>query len=224
MQACWAYFDETIVSQTEMLLGGCIASQTAWDGFKVDWREALRSEGIGTFHATDFYSFHGEFKWFLPTGERDNHRHSLFRDRLVDIIVTYVDEAIAFTSMVRIPEKGVRGAYRDAVKRSLHEMIKRQCAFNDLIYVVLARHPELSPWSVLKIFEQMNWEKRLAGCGIFDARDIPALQAADFVLHSVNKRWEGAETPSFNRLKNGFGRNNKRFSMQIASTADLGEP
>jgi hypothetical protein len=118
MTAHWAYFDETIVvsqneaaknARQEMLVGGCIASQTGWDGFAVDWRAALRKEGIKTFHAKDFFSFRGEFRWLIDSGERDNRRPSSFRDELVDIIVGYVDEVVAFTSMVAVQGKGGKG-------------------------------------------------------------------------------------------------------------------
>ena len=42
-----------------------------------------------------------------------------------------------------------------------------------------------------------------------------------FCPHSINKRWGGTETQSFNRIRVGFAKSNKRFSLQIASTADL---
>jgi hypothetical protein len=91
---------------------------------------------------------------------------------------------------------------------------------NDSLYVILARHPELSPWSIFRKFCAMDWQGRVAGCGIFYPDDVPQLQAADYVLHSLNKRWGGLETASFKRLQQGCLKRNKEFIQQIASSLD----
>jgi hypothetical protein len=89
------------------------------------------------------------------------------------------------------------------------------------LYIVLARHPEFSPWSILKKFEQIDWEQKLAGSGIFQPDDVLPLQAADFVLHSFNRAWGGAQTPSLTRLSESCRKRNIPFHQQIASTADM---
>jgi hypothetical protein len=227
----WAYFDETVVNvvdagngkqrPVEMLVGGCIASQNDWEKFTVEWKDALSSEGLTTFHAKDFYAFQREFKWFTKDGERDWDRHGKFRDRLADIIIGNADELISFTSQVSVTSRGVKQAYEDAALRALYDFTKGHTGRSDSLYIVLARHPELSPWSILKKFEMIDWEKKLAGCGIFYPDDVLPLQAADFVLHSLNKRWGGAETASFLRLKDGCLKRNKEFRTQIGSTLDV---
>lgn len=227
----WAYFDETIVNvadssdgklrPSEMFVGGCIATRAQWEKFTVKWNKALAAAGVTAFHAKDFYAFQGEFKWFTKDGERDLKRHGKFRDKLADIILEHADELIVFTSMAPIREKGVRKAYEDAVMRVFYDFTKLEEGGRDSRYIVLARHPELSPWSILRKFERINWENKLAGCGVYYPDDAPPLQAADFVLHSLNKRWGGLETASFKRLQEGCLKRDKRFHQQIASTLSV---
>jgi hypothetical protein len=222
----WAYFDETVVNEqdaatgkrhpVDMLVGGCIAPAKQWEAFSAEWKKALSDEGIETFHATDFYAFRREFSWFKD-GERDLPRHAAFRDRLADIIIEHVDGAITFGSMLSVTEKGIRRAYEDAVMRAIYDFTK-VCRPEDDLNIILARHPELTPWAILNTFERINWENRVSGCGIFYPHQMLPLQAADFVLHSINKKWEGIGTRSFERLRDGFGKRNKPFISQLAST------
>lgn len=226
----WAYFDETIVNvidgkdgkqrPTEMFVGGCVASAQRWERFTPIWRRALQRAGVSTFHAKDFYSFKNEFAWFKK-GAPDWNKHGKFRDRLADIILDHAQELIAFTSMVPIRDRGTRRAYTDAALRALYDATKFRTRGKDSLYIVLARHPELSPWSILKWFEQIDWEQKLAGCGIFQPDDVLPLQAADFVLSSLNRAWGGIETPSLKRLQEGCRQRGIEFRQQIASTADM---
>ncbi len=226
----WFYLDETVVNiadgphgrrhPTEMFVGGCIAPQREWDQFTGRWNEALALAGVTSFHATDFYAFQGQFKW-IKDGERDWQRHGEFRDKLADIILDHADELLTFTSMAPIKDKGVRKAYEDAVFRVFWDCSKFKIRDKETLYIVLARHPELSPWSILRKFEQIDWEKKLAGCAIFNPDDVPPLQAADFVLNSLNKAWKGDETASLKRLQEGCRKRNKPFHQQIVSTADM---
>jgi hypothetical protein len=201
----WAYFDETAVNiaetpggkmrPTEMFVGGCVATAEHWQKFTPKWSRALVKAGVSAFHAKDFYSFQGEFKWFDRNNNRDLRRHDKFRDSLADLILNHVDELIVFTSMAPIKERGTRKAYQDAALRAFYDATKFRTTDADSIYIVLARHPELSPWSILKKFEQINWEQKLAGCGIFQPNDVLPLQAADFVLHAVNRAWGAYKLP-----------------------------
>jgi hypothetical protein len=189
--------------------------------FIPQWRDVLDRAGVSAFHSKHFYAFQGEFKWFDRNNEPDWKRHGDFRDELADIILDHADELIALTSMVPIRDRGTRRAYTDAALRALYDATKFRMQGEDCLYIVLARHPEVSPWSILKWFEQIDWENKLAGCGIFRAHDVLPLQAADFVLSSLNRAWGGIETPSLNRLQEGCQKRNIPFSLQIASTADM---
>jgi hypothetical protein len=229
----WAYFDETVVNAideadgrfrpVDIFVGGCVATAPQWEKFTRQWRQALNGAGVTTFHAKDFYAFEGEFKWFDKNGDRDWKRHGRLRDRLADIILGHADELIAFTSMVPISERGTRRAYRDAALRAFYDATKFRMRGKGSLYIVLARHPELSPWSILKFFEQIDWEQKLGGCGVFQPHDVLPLQVADYVLHSLNKAWGGIETPALRRLQEGCLKRNKPFLQQIAATVNVDE-
>jgi hypothetical protein len=231
MVLLWAYFDETVVSAVdakdgkqrpaEMFVGGCVASGERWERFTPKWRRALDRAGVRAFHAKEFYQFKNDFAWFDKKGQPDWNRHGQFRDKLADIILDHAQELIAFTSMVPIKDRGTRSAYTDAALRALYDATKFRMRGKDSLYVVLARNPELSPWSILKWFEQIDWEDKLAGCGIFRPDDVLPLQAADFVLSSLNRAWGGIETPSLRRLQEGCRKRNIPFRQQIGSTADM---
>lgn len=227
----WAYFDETIVSAvdgkdgkrrpTEMFVGGCVATAAKWERFTPLWRKALDRAGVTTFHAKDFYQFKNEFSWFDKNGEPDWKKHGRLRDKLVDIILDNADELIVFTSMASIKDRGTRKAYEDAALRAFYDATKFRTRDKDSLYIVLARHPELSPWSILKKFEQIDWEQKLAGCGVFQPDDVLPLQAADLVLNCLNRAWGGVDSPTLKRLSEGCGKRKIPFRQQVASTADM---
>jgi hypothetical protein len=105
-------------------------------------------------------------------------RHAQFRDKLADIILEHTQELIVFTSMTSIKDHGTRKAYQDAILRAFYDATKFRMRGKDSLYIVLARHPEFSPWSILRRFEQIDWQQKLAGCGIFQPDDVLPLQAA----------------------------------------------
>ena len=221
----WAYFDETVThtidgKPDQLLVGGCVSSIDKWKAFETDWRKALADENITGFHAKDFYQFRKEFEWFTPNDEKDWPRHEAFRDRLADIIIEHVEEAISFASAVWVgaKEKAVfKRAYRDGALRAMNEMSRRVFR-DDPAYVILARHPQSPPWLMLRYFENFNWDNALLGCGIFDPKDVIQLQAADFVCHAINRTWNGLEAKSLTRMSEGFGKRGKIFGTQLASS------
>jgi hypothetical protein len=214
---------------SQMLVGGCVASESKWLKFSSEWRRALDDEGVSVFHAKDFYHFRRQFEWYTKDGEKDLARHESLRDRLADIITSNVDEAIAFASEVSLKNGKVKLSYTDGALRALHDCTKSMMRANERIHVIFARHPELSPWSIIRYFEKLDWDRRLAGCGVFEPDEVIPLQASDFVMHCVNKSWgSGVRTKSEERLAERFRKRDKSFSVQLGSTWDpqvaLGEP
>jgi hypothetical protein len=65
---------------------------------------------------------------------------------------------VVFTSMASIKDHGTRKAYQDAILRAFYDATKFRMRGKDSLYIVLARHPEFSPWSILRRFEQIDWE------------------------------------------------------------------
>lgn len=230
--AMWAYFDETIVREQQLLVGGCISSKTKWDQLAKKWRKALRDEKVSVFHAKDFYQFRRQFEWYKD-GQKDWDRHASFRDRLADIITEFTDEAIAFSSDISVQQNGrakIKGAYKGGALHALNRLTWRQ----DRPYIIFADHPEVSSWLLLDIFKQMNWDNRLGGCGVFDAREVEQLQAADYVMNALNKEWHNTEgrvvrtdgttvNPAQDRLEKGYRARGKMFSVQLGSSRNSSE-
>jgi hypothetical protein len=231
----WAYFDETVVHHKEetkegkppryvpsqLLIGGCVSSLDKWNAFERKWRKALEDEKVSTFHSADFYQFKKQFEWYTPKGEKDFARHEAFRDRLADLIIEYVDEALVFTAAVSVgsTEKAVyKRAYNDGALRALHALSREVLKPSGGAHVILARHPDIPPWLLLRYFANFNWDNSLKGCGIFDPREVIQLQAADFVCHTSNRLYHGLTTKSYERLAEGFRRGGKRWRNQIASS------
>lgn len=225
--AIWAYFDETVVHEpnssnqrlpTDLLVGGCSATESQWIKLTKQWRKALACEHVTAFHAKHFYSFQKEFKWLTPEGKPDWERHGKFRDQLADIITANVDEAVVFTSQISLKNNGrVRQAYTDAALRAMHDFTWKKFGRGGA-YVIFARHPEISRWSILRKFEQLNWDSALLGCGVFEAQEVAPLQVADFVCHATNKSWGGIQTKSEQRLIKGFRRRQKQYRIQLGSS------
>lgn len=221
----WAYYDETVIHETDgngkavptdLLVGGCVADQASWEKFGREWTKALKKEHVAAFHANDFYSFKKPFDWYIKDGQRDYERHNAFSYKLADIISHHVDEAVAFTSPISLKKGKLRVAYAHGVALALNEASR--LLNREPIYVILARHPEMSQWSILRYFENFDWEKRLLGCGVFDPKEVVALQAADYILHSVNKSWGETQAASQLRLAEGFRKRSKKFRVQLGTS------
>lgn len=129
----WAYFDETVVHEkvdgklvpTHLLIAGGVSTLDKWKPLEEKWRQALSDEGVSCFHGSEFYHFRREFAWYTPQGEKDYPRHAAFRDRLADIIIEHVDEAIAFTSAVSVRD----GASAKQVEKAVYKRALRDGAF-----------------------------------------------------------------------------------------------
>jgi hypothetical protein len=231
----WAYFDETVVHEqvdknlipTHLLVGGGVSTLEKWKALEDKWRQALSDEGVSCFHAREFYNFRKEFEWYTSEGEKDFQRHAAFRDRLADIIIEYVDEAIAFTSAVSIRqgsspkqvEKSVyKRALRDGAFKALNALSREVLRPSGGAYVILARHPDMPPWLLLQLFADMNWDNSLKGCGVFAPEDVIQLQAADYLCNAFNRMWNELPSKSAERLQEGFRKRGKQIRLQLGTS------
>lgn len=212
----WAYFDESGFYDDQdkleaLVVGGCVASAKSWTWLVEEWQAALDKERVKEFHAKDFYTFNREFSWLTTDGQRDIDRHDAFRDRLAEIIVRHCDTIIGhFNNPRAVARSRVRDAYYKGVDDVLMEFIKSPDP--EGLYVILARHPELSPWTILRRFETINWQRRLLGVGVFETKEVPQLQAADFVCHAMKLRGcQGVESAAFKALVANCKRLEKPF-------------
>jgi hypothetical protein len=89
----------------------------------------------------------------------------------------------------------------------------------DGAHVIFARHPNISPFLMLRFFEQLTRDNSLKGIGIFEPIEILPLQAADFICHIIKRTWSGEEkVTSKDRLAEGFRKRNKQFLVQIGTS------
>jgi len=232
----WAYFDETVVHEkvdgklvpTHLLIAGGVSTLDKWKPLEEKWRQALSDEGVSCFHGSEFYHFRREFAWYTPQGEKDYPRHAAFRDRLADIIIEHVDEAIAFTSAVSVRD----GASAKQVEKAVYKRALRDGAFKALsalsrevlrpsggAYVILARHPDVPPWLLLQLFADMNWDNSLKGCGVFEPADVVQLQAADYLGNAFNRMSNDLPSKSAERLQEGFRKRGKQIRLQLGTSA-----
>jgi hypothetical protein len=80
---------------------------------------------------------------------------------------------------------------------------------------------DVSPFLTLRFFECFNWDSSLRGCRIFEAAEVPQLEAADFVCHAIDRTWKGAEAKSHDRLAEGSCHRNKQFPVQVGTVGRL---
>lgn len=216
----WAYFDETVVNNDTMIVGGCVADQAAWEQFTAEWKTALADESVSEFHATDFHTSNGEFAWKTAAGKPAVRRHANFDKRLARMITEHVQGAFAFAAPVT-PIKGQtaeHAAYRLALDDAFRDMLRGWFWGSFRIeYFVVARRSGVAPLTVLENFSTHKLLDHMSGCGVFPPSVVLPLQAADYILHAVNRKerlWE--DNPSLEFLRAGFKKRKKPFLTKVA--------
>jgi hypothetical protein len=202
----WFYFDETEHTPhdgtahrfRDMIVGGCMAPQEGWEHLIGGWKATLGRYGVAHFHAKEFYTFNREFDW-RKGGKRDVARHDRFQNRLASLNLDNVSGMVGNCVAGGPVKKPVQDAYRRAVKHGVTTILRE--AHDGPVNIVLARRHDVSPWPLLEQCRNLDWDKRLAGCGVFRPEDCIPLQAADFVLHAMLSRWREQPNAAFLRLR-----------------------
>ena len=87
-----AYFDDSgkfdDPNETVNCVGGCIASNQAWDLFKTEWAQALRRFGISQLHMRTFAHSVGEFNGWEEIRRRE------FLQALIEVMCRHVKKPI----------------------------------------------------------------------------------------------------------------------------------
>jgi hypothetical protein len=68
-----------------LVAAGYVGTDAKWDSFGVEWLRALREAKVKEFHATDFFSCHGEFEGW----ELGSKKHVRFAKRFTAIAESY---------------------------------------------------------------------------------------------------------------------------------------
>lgn len=220
----WAYFDETVVQSTKTLMvGGCVAPLTKWETFAREWIKALNDEQVSEFHAKEFHTFKGEFGWKTKAGTPAVKRHSAFDKRLSAIITENVDGAFSFSVPIaqKKGEKAEQSAYRLAIDDAFREMLRELFWGKFKIeFFIVARRSGVDPLTILENFQRHKLLDHMSGCGVFPPKEVVGLQAADYVLHALNRKEQGRENnPSLGFLRKGFAKFNKPFLTKITTSS-----
>ncbi|HEV2102254.1 MAG TPA: DUF3800 domain-containing protein [Candidatus Acidoferrum sp.] len=186
-----AYFDETADEQSRKVyaIGGYWGEASQWDDFSYVWLDALESQGISAFHATDFYGKRGEFKgWELQ-------RSIAFVRELMQIIHRF--DVYGFHAAVKIDDFGV--AFPSVSQPNAPHMLCMRACIENVLYMTeqldeevafvfednqKAGYRPLVLYDLLKQ-KQIPGYKRMGSRGFVALKKFPPLQAADLIA------WEG---------------------------------
>jgi hypothetical protein len=216
----WSYFDETVVNNRTMFVGGCVATADDWEELTARWKDTLHNESVSEFHATNFHTRNGEFDWKTKAGKTAVGRRKAFDRRLAKIITDHVQGAFVFSAPVT-PTKGQNAehaSYRLALDDAFRDMLRGWFWGSFKIeYFVVARRSGIAPLTVLENFSHYKLLDHMSGCGVFPPSVVLPLQAADYVLHAVNRKEQLREdNPSLEFLRSGFKKSKKLFLTKAA--------
>jgi len=73
-----------------LVVAGYLGNQSQWKRFEHEWQLALAEAGAGSFHATDFFNFRGDFQGW----DHDRARHNRFAKRFTAIAESKTECAV----------------------------------------------------------------------------------------------------------------------------------
>jgi hypothetical protein len=192
-----AYFDASghPDQQNVFTVAGFVSTVKKWTRFDKEWKAILKSEGIETFHMTDFVSSKGEFAvgW---KGETDRRRTLIAR--LAKCLQNNVNKSFRAT-LVMPDYVAVNGVYK------LEEFLGRPYTLCSMLCVYTLRKWAKKKKAVNKLlyyfedgdkdkgnFEQMHKAAYKINPKFLDKTEAIAFQAADFAGWKIRSSIEGA--------------------------------
>jgi len=189
----WAYFDESGEHDRDsghlrrLTFGGALASCDGWLGLEPKWRAALDSEGLDTFHMTDFEAWQPPFDFRLPDGTRDYARHNGLLNKLLDAIGQHVPYTFGFTRAVPTRRK-FRASYKAGAIDVVMHMATKSFEFHEGLSVLFARHKDFKPQGYDEIFSFMSADyPQLRTVGSDTPACLCQLQVADVIAYEVGR-------------------------------------
>lgn len=198
----WVYFDETGHPSDPNVrafgIGGLSATRERWQSFNAAWESILAEKGIRVFHMKEFYSGGHQ-----PYASWSDGQKMAFLLRLVDVIEMVKPPLGAMQSLPddmsqrdRIDE-AYRQSYHACIRAAIHDV-----ASFDKVHFVFAKYPEISPvllkqyhgWTI-DGYRQVFDDHRLGTITFGEPRDLPALQASDFLSWELQRHVRDPEQP-----------------------------
>ncbi|MCC6129928.1 MAG: hypothetical protein IT186_08355 [Acidobacteria bacterium] len=193
----WAFFDETGHARSSAFVGvaGFVSTGGAFSAFDLTWREVLACAGVPSFHAREFAHSIGPFSdWNRDEPKRRRFLKGLLgaitRARLLPIAAC-IDTSRAKTPLVP-PHQHMGGPYFACLLAASRRAIDhaRNLETPRVVDFVVARTSEYrgEAFQVRDRLLEDPLRRSLTGSlEIAEARDVPALQAADLLAYEMAK-------------------------------------
>ena len=176
------------------------ADDAGWKNFDKEWRKAMRSAGVSSFHMKDFESRYGPYEdWpnikrvgVITRLNRIIRQHRIYgcsfsadREAFNELVTPDVTKAFAaktvygfgaFSCMEQLAEWRSQNGF-DGPTRYLFAKLNKQGGDLDRMFTYGLKHDGMKKrYGIVR-----TWEKELAN-------KVPGLQAADILAYEVNKR------------------------------------
>jgi Protein of unknown function (DUF3800) len=196
------YFDDsgTHAGSLVVAVGGCVAREEQWLEFTAAWKEALDSEGVRAFHATDLASGYGDFTGW------DQARKQRFIQALAAVMKRYAKTAIAGLVIAQdydsvIPEWALKSAaFGDKYNFCFQMCVGLAMAWaeglnppmpkDDQLAFIFDQQPKREgltrdSYHAIKTFRDAD--DKMGSLTFADGKRFLPLQAADFIAYEAYK-------------------------------------
>jgi Protein of unknown function (DUF3800) len=193
-------------------LAGFSASQETWDVLEPEWKRLVKSHGANYFHASEAWALHEEFDQIKGW---DSTKVSRLANELLQLIANfrrYDDpsrtDLLGFSCTVNLADHRELAQHHSGAIKDPASMCVDWCAG-----LQFSRNPSPSPGYLLLYFDRTeeflhkvkrvwdqrasrrpDWAQYIASIApIDDMRLSPALQLADFLAWSTNRKYNSGE-------------------------------
>lgn len=196
----YVYYDESgeyeqgTGSLLNMSMGACVAPLNRWTDFGNAWNSALASEGLTSFHMTDFEAWKAPFDFKTTDGGRDKEKHNRLLNALLDLMVGHVEHFAGFASgnlispdRTRAHELALEDCVLAAVTHAIHDLWDH---YKRPINLVFGKQKHFGYAKIMKYVELYDWGEgrgRLGSVGVDEPNRLPQLQAADILTYEMSK-------------------------------------
>lgn len=217
-----AYFDEsgTHAQSRVTMIGGYVATCDVWKAIEAQWNEVLTNQGLSWFHMTDAMEQRGEFE-LIETPVIHDIVWSL-GSILQKSDVCSVSIAVDAVAWNEVTTEKFRERFRkpyDYCFSNIHQALihwSRQTGNSSPIAMVFGTQDEYSgrAETIVNAWTQYRGGE-IGPLEFAPAKQTPALQAADMLVHELHAAWE--------QFARGLTRPGKIVQSALCRAIDKGE-